>query len=494
MPFGLANAPSIFQRTMNKILAEAKIKYALIYMDDVLIPAKSYSEGISRLREVLSLLQKGGLTLKLSKCHFFYDKIDFLGFEVSANGIRPGYQKTLAISEFPKPKNIHDIRRFIGLTSFFRRFIKNFAIIARPLTDLLKKNFSWNWTDQQENSFITLKSKLVERPILALYDQKLETELHTDASKIGIAGILLQKGADNLLRPVAYYSRKNTSEEQRMHSFEQETLAVISSLNRFRVYLLGIKFKIVTDCSALRTTFTKRDLIPRIARWWIQFQEFDCEIEYRPGNKMGHVDALSRGPVNDSNPDTDLQILDVLNFTTEDWIATIQNNDEEIKRIKEILESKNTKDTVDIYNNYQLKGLQTNCKVYRNIDGGIRWVVPRGVRWQILRMNHDDIGHFGFEKTLERVRSTYWFPKMRKFIKKYCNSCLECAYHKVPGVLSSVLSSVWRFIATAFISAGEPIIGGVRIHEWRSQLGSQFVPAIRSDDLRRTLDTALNQT
>ncbi|CAH0713399.1 unnamed protein product, partial [Brenthis ino] len=329
MPFGLANAPSIFQRTMNKILAEAKIKYALIYMDDVLIPAKSYSEGIN----------------------------------------------------------------------------------------------------QQENSFITLKSKLVERPILALYDQKLETELHTDASKIGIAGILLQKGADNLLRPVAYYSRKNTSEEQRMHSFEQETLAVISSLNRFRVYLLGIKFKIVTDCSALRTTFTKRDLTPRIARWWIQFQEFDCEIEYRPGNKMGHVDALSRGPVNDSNPDTDLQILDVLNFTTEDWIATIQNNDEEIKRIKEILESKNTKDTVDIYNNYQLKG----GKVYRNIDGGIRWVVPRGVRWQILRMNHDDIGHFGFEKTLERVRSTYWFPKMRKFIKKYCNSCLECAYHKVPG-------------------------------------------------------------
>lgn len=420
MPFGLVNAPSVFQRTINKILSDAKIKYALVYMDDILIPARSFEEGLSRLEEVLCLLKKGGLTLKLSKCNFFMNNIDFLGFEINHEGIKPGEKKTEAVSKFPAPKGQRELQQFIGLANFFRRFVQGFANIARPLTNLLKKNAEWQWGPEQNKAFETIKSVLVQRPLLALYDPKRETQVHTDASKHGVGAILLQKDDAGLFRPVSYYSRKTTPDEQKLHSFELETLAVIAALNRFRVYLLGIPFKILTDCNALRTTLSKRDL-------WIQFQEFDCDIEYRPGSSMYHADALSRNPV--GNAREEQHVLDVLTVGTEDWISTVQESDDEIIRIKEILTDPNSEKVVDILKNYKIK----NNKVYRIIGSGdndIRWVVPRGVRWQIAKFNHDDLGHFGFEKTLARVRQSYWFPKMRKFIKKYVKSCLECARSK----------------------------------------------------------------
>lgn len=427
MPFGLVNAPSVFQRTINKILAEAKTKFAIVYMDDILIPAHNFAEGMERLREVLELLRRGGLTLKLSKCNFFFNHLDFLGFEVGPDGIRPGSRKTTAVANFPIPRNQHEVRQFMGLASFFRRFIKDFALIAKPLTDLLRKDSSWKWTSEQDNAFTSIKNKLLSRPIIALYDPSAETHLHTDACKNGVAGILLQKNKDGVLCPVSYYSRKTTIDEQKLHAFELETLAVIASLNRFRVYLLGIPFKIFTDCNALRTTLTKRDLVPRIARWWIQLQEFDCSIEYRPGDKMAHVDALSRNPVDPAVPES--HVLDVLNIETDNWLSTAQMVDDEIVRIKKILNSPDAEKCLEVCKNFKLK----NDRVYRIVDNGLRWVVPKAIRWQILKRNHDDIGHFGFEKTLSRIKDSYWFPKLRKFVKKYVSACLECAHHKHSG-------------------------------------------------------------
>lgn len=429
MPFGLVNAPSVFQRTINKILLEAKIKYAIVYMDDVLIPAKNVAEGLQRLEEVLQLLKKGGLTLKMSKCNFLINTIDFLGFEVSAEGIRPGSRKTIAVSNFAKPTNQHEVRQFLGLSGFFRRFIKDYAIITAPLTDLLKKETKWSWDDSQDCAFNKVKALLVNRPLLALYDPKAETQLHTDASKDGLAGILLQRNSTGTFQPISYFSRKTTADERKFHSYELETLAVIASLNRFRVYLIGMPFKILTDCNALRSTLTKRDLIPRIARWWVQMQEYDLTIEYRPGPRMSHVDALSRNPVESSIPET--HVLDVLAIQDSDqnWITTVQSADEEVKRIKDILNDPESAQVLDIHKNYKLK----NDRVYRIIGDEIKWLVPKGVRWQILKMNHDDVGHCGFEKTLQRIQKNYWFAKLRRFVKKYVASCLECAHHKVPG-------------------------------------------------------------
>lgn len=428
MPFGLANAPAVFQRVIHKILNKTKVPFVIIYMDDILIPSKTFDEGLQRLEQVLSLLLDAGLTLKMEKCNFFQEKIVFLGFEIGKFGIRPGEQKTQAVSKFPVPRNQSDVRRFLGLAGFFRRFVKDFALLARPLTNLLRKDTAWHWAESQQNAFDTLKRLLVERPILALYDHRAETQLHTDASKFGLGGILMQKNGNNSWQPVSYYSRQTSADEQKLHSFELETLAVINALNKFRTYLLGIKFTIVSDCNALRSTFTKRDLIPRISRWWIQFLEYDCSIEYRPGEKMTHVDALSRGAIVDQQET--IHVLDILNVSADDWISTVQSADEEVRRIKEIVQDPETAKIAAVHKEYQVK----NGRVYRVIEGGgLRWLVPRGVRWQVLKTNHDDVGHFGFEKTLQRIKSTFWFPKMRKFIRKYVSACLECAHHKVPS-------------------------------------------------------------
>ena len=158
------------------------------------------------------------------------------------------------------------------------------------------------WKDQQQNAFDLLKHNLTLRPVLVLFNPHSKKEVHTDASNFGIGSILMKQQSDNSLHPVLYYSRQTSKEEQRYHSYELETLAVVDSFKHFRP-LLGSHFKVVTDCNALRTTLVKRDLIPRIGRWWLSTLEYDFEVEFRPGTKMAHADALSRNPVESTGSD-----------------------------------------------------------------------------------------------------------------------------------------------------------------------------------------------
>lgn len=327
---------------------------------------------------------------------------------------------------FPTPCNVHEVRQFLGLTGYFRKFIQGYGEIARPLTSLLKKAATWCWSNEEDQAFSLLKTKLTSRPVLALYDPCLETELHTDASALGVGGILMQRQRDTrVLKPVAYFSRQTTPEEKHLHSYELETLAVVCSLKKIRVYLVGLHFKVYTDCAALRTTLTKRDLIPRIARWWLQISEYDFDIEYRPGVQMSHVDALSRNTTlcveSEENP-----TVSVYNIERENWLLTLQLADPDISRIHKILKPEDDADCKDIRKNYVVK----NHTVYRKVDDRLCMVIPRSARWQICRANHDDIGHHGYSKTLERIQQLYWFPKLRKFVKKYVSACLECAYSK----------------------------------------------------------------
>lgn len=429
MPFGLTNAPAVFQRVINKVLDNLRFNSVVLYMDDILLPSCTFLDGMQKLETVLNKIKDAGLTLKLTKCDFFQSTIHFLGFEVSSEGIRPGKQKTEAVRGFPVPKNVHNVRQFLGLASFFRRFINNFSGISRPLSNLLKKNQDWQWGSEQEDAFQNLKAMLISRPVLALFDQVATTELHTDASKHGVGGILLQKQVDGTLKPVAYYSRQTSPEEQHFTSYELETLAVISSLVKFRPYLLGIPFTIVTDCNSLRATFLKRDMIPRVARWWSLIQEFDCNVVYKPGTAMSHVDALSRNPIDGDKQGImpDGEGFTILHITS-NWLMTVQTDDDEIQRIKRIIDDENP-NIIGIKQNYCIK----HGMVYKKTDDGPKWLVPKAVRWQLLKACHDDIGHFSFEKTFDKISSDYWFPKMSKFIKKYCQACLKCAHGKVPA-------------------------------------------------------------
>lgn len=427
MPFGLANAPAVFQRTVNKALGTLRFNTAVAYMDDVLVPSATVEEGLERLELIFKRLREFNLTLKPSKCFFFQTCVEFLGFEVTEKGIKPGNKKIEAVKSFPVPKNVHNVRQFLGLASFFRKFIKNFAVIARPLTCLLKNNVLWEWGSDQEQAFQELKERLVSRPILALYNPSLKTQLHTDASKWGVGGILLQEQESGDLKPIAYFSRQTSPIEQHFSSYELETLAVVSSLAKFRSYLLGMPFVIVTDCNSLRATFMKRDMIPRVARWWSLIQEFDCDIKYKSGQGMCHVDALSRNPIA-SDGLGELDLPQVLNISKE-WIKTVQSADSEVERIKHILQDPDNRKVVDVKQNFCIK----NDCVYKITDNGPKWLVPKGVRWHILKACHDDIGHFSVEKTIDKIKETYWFPKLTKFTKKYVQSCLECAHSKVPS-------------------------------------------------------------
>ncbi|CAG9132461.1 unnamed protein product [Plutella xylostella] len=343
MPFGLANAPAVFQRLINKVLGAARFTDALTYMDDVLIPSATVDEGLDKLRKILDIFSKANLTLNLEKCLFLSENLDYLGYEISVAGVRPGTKKIESVQQFPEPQNQHQVRQFYGLVSYFRKFIYNFASIAQPLSYLLKKDVPFRWQDDQKHAFESLKEKLSSRPILSIYDPNAKyTEVHTDASKHGLAGILLQKANDtDQMRVVAYYSRQTSPEEKHFHAYELETLAVVDSLKKFRVYLLGTPFKVITDCRALRTTLTKRDLIPRIARWWLQLQEFQYEIEYRPGTKMSHVDALSRN-LTDSTTEKEISLHNdflpnVMQIEVDNWLLTLQLGDHELNRIRKIL-------------------------------------------------------------------------------------------------------------------------------------------------------------
>lgn len=212
-----------------------------------------------------------------------------------------------------------------------------------------------------------------------------------------------------------YFSRVTSKEESMYHSYELETLVVVESLRRFRVYIVGKHVKVVTDCSAVRATLTKRDLIPRIARWWLSIQDYDMSIEYRPGEKMKHVDALSRNPIDILN----INRLDVL-----DWFYTIQYQDDKLKRLIDQL--KNNLAAPDITNNYVL----LDNRLYRKTLHGNRLVVPALARWRLVQMHHDDIGHVGFQKCLDLIKNNYWFSKMTRFVQKYVAACIYCAYGK----------------------------------------------------------------
>lgn len=229
----------------------------------------------------------------------------------------------------------------------------------------MKKDATWHWDQDQENAFRALQKALTDRPTLTFYDSNAHTEVHTDASKHGVAGILLEKGSDKKLHPVAYYSRQTSPCEEKYHSYELETLAVVESLKKFRVYLLGKDFVVVTDCNALKATSAKKELLPRIGRWWLQLQEFTFTVQYRPGDRMRHVDALSRNPTTTEMAPEET----VMRIEQADWVLSGQLTDEKIQNIREILKRPpKTPEEHATYKNYALR----EGRVYRITAKGLQ--------------------------------------------------------------------------------------------------------------------------
>jgi reverse transcriptase-like protein/integrase-like protein/aspartyl protease len=427
-PFGLANAPAVFQRSVNKALGNLKNTMALVYLDDILIPSESVEQGLQFLEAVLTTLQQAGFSLNMKKCHFLQSKLEYLGREISAEGIRPGTRKIDALVKVPSPTTVKQVRQFMGLAGYFRKFVPKFATRTACITKLTKSKEPFAWTEEQEIARKYVLDHLISRPLLSVFDPSLPTELHTDASSIGYGGILLQKSDCNP-RIIGYFSKKTSPTEEKYHSYELETLAVVNSLKHFRVYLLGIQFTLVTDCNAIKSTATKKDILPRVARWWSYMQDFNFTIVYRKGSSLPHVDFLSRNPV---------VVRRIVN--TNHWLLIEQRGDAEIRNL--INDSKEGK-------------LDTTRYVIRN--GILHYVittpegkvpkpfVPRQSRLGLLRIFHDEQCHIGTDKTIDSIQKHFWFPRLRHFVSNYIKHCLVCAVKKTrTGRLQGFISNVQK--------------------------------------------------
>lgn len=271
---------------------------------------------------------------------------------------------------------------------------------------------------------------LCNEPVLAIYDVLAEHEVHTDASSLGLAGVLLQKNGDGAWHPVLYFSRHCSDIESKYHSYELEVLAVVETLERFRVYLLGKPFRVITDCAAITRVKNTKELLPRVARWLMKLLEFDCQFVHREGSRMAHVDGLSRSP---DLPPTDIEpagFVMSVNMTEDDWILMMQMKDDSLKNTISILRNElKSEQAKQIRMDYALH----NHRLYRKTKYGLRFVIPKAIRWRIAKLCHDDIGHFGLDKILERLQQTFWFPRMRKYMKAYISACVECCYNKAKG-------------------------------------------------------------
>lgn len=295
------------------------------------------------------------------------------------------------------------LQRFLGLTGYFRKFIGGYATISKPLTKLLQKEVEYVFGEEQRSSFNTLKRVLVTDPVLKIYDEKAETELHTDASKDGYGAVLMQKDECDKFHPVAYMSQQTSSAERNYSAYHLEVLAVVRAVEKFRVYLLGIKFKIITDCAAFKHTLKAKELSTRIARWALMLEEYEYEVIHRSGTVMKHVDTLSRAPIMIVTSDPMIEAL-----------RRSQRSDERVKAIVELLK-------VQPFEDYFL----SDDLLMTVIKGREVIVVPAAMQSELIRTVHEN-GHLGARKLEEIIQQEFYIPNLIELVKRTIECCVEC--------------------------------------------------------------------
>jgi hypothetical protein len=289
MSFGLTNAPSTFMQLMNSIFMEFLDKFVVIFIDDILIYSPSEEEHSNHLRLVLEKLREHRLYAKFSKCEFWKNQVEFLGHVLSAKGVAVDPSKVNAVQEWKQPQSVTQIRSFLGLAGYYRRFIEGFSAIAKPMTELLKKDKKFVWSPKCEESFQELKKRLTTAPVLVLPDIHKDFEVYCDASRQGLGCVLMQEG-----RVVAYASRQLRPHELNYPTHDLELAAVVHALKIWRHYLIGNRCEIFSDHKSLKYLFTQPDLNLRQRRWLELIKDYDVGFNYTPGKANVVADALSR--------------------------------------------------------------------------------------------------------------------------------------------------------------------------------------------------------
>lgn len=448
LPMGLTNAPATFMHLMHQILRPFLDSFVIVFLDDILIYSRTLAEHQRHLRQVLDALRANQLYCKESKCAFFKDSVEFLGHVIDRDGVHMMESKVKAIREWPTPTSVEDIRSFLGLAGYYRKFIKGFSNIAAPLTELLKKGTRFIWSESLENSFRSLITAITTAPTLILPDPTKPYVITADACGYGIGACLMQDHGRGL-QPIAFLSKKLTDAELRYPNHERELLALYRTLKEWRHYLYGSKFVLKTDHRNLLWLLTQKQLSSRQMHWLQYFQDFGgvIPIEHVAGRLNGVADGLSRRADHKPLQAASIQVSE----------CKVENLQDEI-RIK-LMEDPITRDI--------LKHPQRNTKF--TVSNGLIFVRDRNrlyvpadgsLRAKILYECHDapSSGHLGISKTVHAVTQLFFWPGMQNDIIKYIRSCESCQRnkpsHQLPvGLLQSlsIPESPWTDISMDFI-------------------------------------------
>ncbi|KAL0149627.1 hypothetical protein M9458_055154 [Cirrhinus mrigala] len=416
MPFGLANSPSFFQAFVNEVFRDMLHRWVIVYIDDILIYSSSYSKHIQHVRAVLQRLIQHQLYAKEEKCEFHQEKIAFLGYIISPEGIPMDDNKVNAVRNWPRPSTLKELQRFLGFANFYRRFIRGFSSVAAPLTAMVKKgNSRLSWSSLALQAFTDLRQRFTTAPILHHPDPNKPFLVEVDASSSGVGAVLSQRqGQPPKTYPCAYFSHKLTSAERNYDVGNQELLAIKLALEEWRHWLEGAQhpFTVLTDHKNLEYLRSARVLNHRQARWALFFSRFQFQVTYRPGSQNTKADALSRmhdPDLTQPSPGTILPTSVVVAPVAWDIMT----------EISEAL----TQDPAP-----------TNCPDHLTY-------VPPNLRPRVLSLTHSSpsSGHPGIEATLDLLSNRFWWPSIRHDTIVFIKNCSICNMAKSPRQLPAVV-------------------------------------------------------
>ena len=439
LPFGLNVAPAIFTRVMQEVLRPLlKLGFVKNYLDDVIIFAPDYETLLQRINLTFTRLTEMGVKLNVSKCHFAQTRIKFLGHIVSEKGVEVSPENVEAVQKMVEPKTTREVRRFIGMCSFYRKFIPNFAKIAAPLTTLQSKLVKFVWSPECQEAFDTLKSKLITTPILTKAKMQREFELHTDASEYHVGAVLMQREDDGL-HPIGYFSQKLNKTERKYSVTDKEALGIVKATRHFHHYLWGKRFLIVTDHQPLTTIFKKRSHSPRMSRYLLEMRDYNFDIIYKRGAVNYVPDSLSRPHSRQVrvNRVTDNASWSRFPGLTVERIKEEQRKD---KRWKQVLDyCDGGKIPKKLPGNRTLSCFEVRDGVlylrreeFRRITFCL--VVPESLRSVACSIVHNET-HLGQHKSVRRAQQYFYWPRMWKDIVHYVKSCTVCQQFKEPGAI-----------------------------------------------------------
>ena len=453
MPFGLTNAPAAFQHFMNDVFRDMLDITVLIYLDDILIFSQDPAQHPSHVRAVLRRLMDNQLYAKAEKCEFSVTRTEFLGFDISADGVAMSSSKVDAVLSWPEPAKVKDIQQFLGFANFYRRFIQGYSRIIAPLTRLLKKDADFAFDDSARGAFKQIKSAFQSAQILKHFEIDLPTVIETDASDYAISAILSQYH-DKILFPVAFMSRKMIPAERNYEIHDKELLAIVAAIKIWRHYLEGLQepFIILSDHQALQYFQTSKTLTRRQARWSETINHHRYVLRYRPGDKSGKPDALSRRPdyaeggkASDAEPQILLRPLEIsatLRGASSDLLKDIAFSTEQdpvarqhLERLRQEQPDRANRGDAPDEPYEEREGILYLRSLVYVLDN-------EALKVRILQQAHDSMetGHPGQAKTLEIVQRNFTWPKLREFINEYINSCVPCqrsksSHHSKYGLL-----------------------------------------------------------